>query len=197
MTVLEAINGHAVHEFDAHVRGLLAREGLTILQFCKKIFGVDETGKPKNSASIYMTLRGKQRLTPAAAERWAAALHVTPTSLLKVNEPVADLLPKIGQKGGPKKKKDTASQKLGRVSQVPVADSPTPVSEKRLGVGASERFSLVVNGDGTASVHLNVDDLPLETALKIIQALELPKLITGPGGRLAIAHDRRPKPQET
>ena len=58
-----------------------------------------------------------------------------------------------------------------------------------------ERFSLVVNGDGTASVKMAIDDLPIEVALEILAALKLPALIN-PQKRLKITHVVQPKTED-
>jgi hypothetical protein len=165
--VKQAIDGHAAYQFEQYMRELITASGFSSVQEYTQAAGVS------NSANFYHILKAKaQTISPLQAKRWAKPLGLSPEELM------AKYPTRSGR--GPRRKSK------GRAVIAPVSE-PVPTRREPVAEAASksERFSMTVNADGTASIWLDLPDLPLAVALKLVQALELPGLI---GPRLRITH---------
>ncbi len=156
-----------------YVAPLMEKLGLTQKKFTEAL-GI------KNPSMVYGILAGRNCLTENMANRWSAVLGVSADSLLKANQ--GEGLPeKVPQRAL------TVPPDQATPSKIASRSSSTSANELH-----GERFSLVVNANGTARVNLRLDDLPLEKALKIIEVLDLQDLIL-PTTPRSITHDTRPK----
>ncbi len=161
----------ATSALNRHVRELLAVRGLTFRAFATAL-------KMKNPSTVWAILVGKTKLTSSMATRWSAVLDVSADGLLAMNQ------------GGEEPVHDAPAHTLtvppDQAKSSKIASRSSSASANEL---HGERFSLVVNSNGTATVKLNLDDLPLERALKLVEVLDLGSLIL-PGRQRAITHDR-------
>jgi len=164
--------------FGPYLEGVLARRGMHQLSLALAI-GL------KNSGDINSIANGVRPLTEGMAERWATVLEVPAAELLEANRTAQPLAgaPRKKTKKIKKIRATSAWPQMARVEQKPKQDPLTGVATdplRRAPVASPERFSLIVNDDGTANMRLNIPDLPIDLALKLISELGLPDLLNNP-----------------
>jgi len=200
---MAAINGHAAHAWEQHIRDLIEKRGMNIQRFVEATYG-DQTsvGTKPNSGRIYPILKGQAVLTEETAEKWAASLGTTPEALLEANAQVRALRPD-GRVKKMKRAKGKAAAVSPRRSRAALFGAPPATPPLTAAVGATRRsesispappFSMVVNPDGTVAVKLDMS-LSLDQALKLVDAIGLPALIAPPEAYrpLRIEHEKETK----
>lgn len=127
----------------------------------------------RNPSLMHRILSGRSRLSEKMAARWSTVLGVSARDLLAMNQ-----------------KEVVTTQRAARVSpekskprQVAVRTPPPDNNEARI-----DRFSFVINPDGTAMIRLSLDDLPLSVALKLVGVLDLENLLS-PTSQRALTYD--------
>ena len=177
MSVMRAVNDHAVHTFSTYVREKIKSKGLSIAQFCELV-----SGTKNSSGGFYLLMNGKRALTDYTAEKWAANLGVSVEDLLKANSPIRAIIPTRKRRG---------STGIERVQ--PVVRSP-PVIQRSV---ETTPFSFVVNPDGvTATVSLQLDSIPLARALRVLQAIGLADLLKPEEKPRRLTHHQSSKDNE-
>lgn len=156
----------------AHVQKLLVPRGWTETDLSKAI-GL------KTSAPLTAIMVEKIRLTTAMAERLATALEV----------PVEIFAKFVGVgRGSKRKSKITNTVKIEQVA--------TPLVPVKTRIADGEHFSLIVDESGTASVKFDISGIPIDVALKIAAALNLPALLAPTKTPLKITHTRPERSNE-
>lgn len=175
MSIREALNGYrAAHKLTSPnttngLRDLVLTKFSSLMEFSRAAGYV-------NSGSVSSVLRNEYSIQPTTAERWAKVLGVTAEEVIAAKRPVAK-----HSVAKPKRKSP------GAVVVHPVL-SPALTPHRKEATSRPEKFSLTVNANGTAAVKLDMPDLPLDVALKLVAVLELPGLLNRP---LRIAHEEK------
>lgn len=182
MSVMAALSGHAVHAFTKLVRDAMEKQGLSVAKFCELT-----AGSRDNSGTFYLILNGKRPLSGSVAEKWGKVLNIAPESLLEANAPLRRL-----QSEQPLRRSSTTS-----VHYVPTAENTERVEEP----SSRPPFSLVVNpGGATVTVRLEVNNLPLARALRLLEVIGLSDLVNTTNEPRRIEHTSvkgRISPKET
>ncbi len=90
MSVVAAINGHAIESFRTYLVDLITKRGLTVAETVKTVY-------PNSRSDGYKVMNGHRQITPAMAPRWAEVLGVAPEELLKAQ-------PKLTSSPAPRKR---------------------------------------------------------------------------------------------
>jgi hypothetical protein len=156
MGVMKALKGYAAEGFREYFNGLLKDKQLTLADFCRKVYGVDEKGRPKGTGPVSRILGGQSPLTKNMAQRWAVVFDIRTEELL--NNSVS---------------KEPQKPKEAKIENFRVA-SPTISAPNK---NANSPFSLTINSDGTANLRLELYSIPLDAALKYVEIAKIPELL--------------------
>lgn len=136
-----------------------------------------------SSGGVNQIINGKATFTEMMRHRWAEALGISEEVLKEAHEnatPLPDDYVRQYNSGRARKRRRGSHQRGPRVvHKEPQSVVSRSVVEEKTTTERDKRFSFVINEDGTVNIRLNVPDLPVDAALKLVAALELPDLLQG------------------
>lgn len=165
MSVGKILQKKGAAQLRAGLIKLCKERGVTRSDLQRKIYGSTASGSPSGNHEFYSVQSGTKAFTKELAQKWAAALDIPAEQLLALRDARSapestDLVPL---------KPPAVRGRPPGVKNLPVNVTlplPFPADPPEL-----PQFSLVVNNRGRATLAMNLTDIPMDTAMRALQAL--------------------------
>lgn len=146
MSIKDILKEHANAAFAERVNARLQELNLTPKDFGIQVYGYDKDGQMRGGGQVYSILRGKARAAQKTLARWAPVLQMSVAELQRLyDEPEA-----------------SSPRALAIIPDAP--PKPKPAGETAV--------TLTVSTTGRASLRLNLVDIPIQHALRIIELVQ-------------------------